>query len=286
MTLDTAAFAPQANDGVRYSHRRAARHWQPGGLPVRSSSHLTSVEPCRTNRSALHGPVLHVPATSAVRSPEAVVERAYARIGLIGNPSDGFNGKTISVSIQNYYATVCIRPAASVELVAHAVRPRSCQPCCHQRGLKCNHGSLSAFLRASARSLTRTFSRHLRTWRIGRASLATTAACGCCVPLASVSWTAWPTRAKSTSRRAAASATTPTFPLVREPVEIQMQVNCVASPLTGVRSHEQCSLESIDSGRPGRLVGDCDSRLPGTHAVLWRHAGHAAPHSRRGPGQH
>jgi len=72
------------------------------------------------------------PPSSAVRSPKAVVERAYARIGLIGNPSDGFNGKTISVAIQNYYATVRIRPAASVELVAHPVRPRSCLPCRRQ----------------------------------------------------------------------------------------------------------------------------------------------------------
>eukprot|EP00959_Pyramimonas_sp_CCMP1952_P359752 7532682-Pyramimonas_sp.AAC.2 len=32
--------------------------------------------------------------------------RAYARIGFLGNPSDGFYGKTIAVSIENFYAEV------------------------------------------------------------------------------------------------------------------------------------------------------------------------------------
>jgi hypothetical protein len=36
--------------------------------------------------------------------------RAYARIGLLGNPSDGYFGKTISVSIQNFYAEVALTP--------------------------------------------------------------------------------------------------------------------------------------------------------------------------------
>ena len=35
-----------------------------------------------------------------------IVRRVYARIGLLGNPSDGFFGKTISLSLQNFYAEV------------------------------------------------------------------------------------------------------------------------------------------------------------------------------------
>ena len=35
-----------------------------------------------------------------------ITRRAYARIGLLGNPSDGFFGKTIAVSLQNFYAEV------------------------------------------------------------------------------------------------------------------------------------------------------------------------------------
>lgn len=37
----------------------------------------------------------------------------YARIGLIGNPSDGFGGKTISFLLKNFHATVTIKTASS-----------------------------------------------------------------------------------------------------------------------------------------------------------------------------
>jgi len=44
-------------------------------------------------------------------------KRAYARAGLLGNPSDGYNGKTISVSIRNYWAEVVLYEWDSVEIV-------------------------------------------------------------------------------------------------------------------------------------------------------------------------
>lgn len=37
-----------------------------------------------------------------------VKDSCYARIGLLGNPSDGFKGKTISFLIGNFKATACI----------------------------------------------------------------------------------------------------------------------------------------------------------------------------------
>lgn len=43
-----------------------------------------------------------------------ISSRAYARVGLVGNPSDGFGGKTIAVSIENYSATVTIRESADI----------------------------------------------------------------------------------------------------------------------------------------------------------------------------
>ena len=48
--------------------------------------------------------------TWASRQPETVpiVCRAYARVGLMGNPSDGFHGKTISLSISNFWAEATI----------------------------------------------------------------------------------------------------------------------------------------------------------------------------------
>ena len=39
-----------------------------------------------------------------------ITKRAYARIGLFGNPSDGYFGKTISVSIKNFFAEVQLTP--------------------------------------------------------------------------------------------------------------------------------------------------------------------------------
>jgi galactokinase/mevalonate kinase-like predicted kinase len=43
--------------------------------------------------------------------------RAYARAGLVGNPSDGYNGKTISLSVRNYWAEVVLYEWDSVEIV-------------------------------------------------------------------------------------------------------------------------------------------------------------------------
>ena len=35
-----------------------------------------------------------------------ITERVYARIGLLGNPSDSYYGKTISLSLANFFAEV------------------------------------------------------------------------------------------------------------------------------------------------------------------------------------
>ena len=37
----------------------------------------------------------------------AITCRSYARIGLLGNPSDNYYGKTLSVSLANFFAEVC-----------------------------------------------------------------------------------------------------------------------------------------------------------------------------------
>jgi glucuronokinase len=44
-------------------------------------------------------------------------KRAYARAGLIGNPSDGYHGKTISISVRNFWAEVVLYEWDSVEIV-------------------------------------------------------------------------------------------------------------------------------------------------------------------------
>src|ERR1700752_1352096 len=44
-------------------------------------------------------------------------KRAYARAGLLGNPSDGYNGKTISFSVRDYWAEVVLYEWDAVEIV-------------------------------------------------------------------------------------------------------------------------------------------------------------------------
>jgi len=44
---------------------------------------------------------------------------AYARIGLLGNPSDGYYGRTISCAITNFSATAHLEESAHVVLVPH-----------------------------------------------------------------------------------------------------------------------------------------------------------------------
>jgi glucuronokinase len=44
-------------------------------------------------------------------------KRAYARAGLLGNPSDGYHGKTLSLSVRNYWAEVVLYEWDTVEIV-------------------------------------------------------------------------------------------------------------------------------------------------------------------------
>ncbi len=44
-------------------------------------------------------------------------KRAYARAGLLGNPSDGYNGKTIAVIVRNFWAEVVLYDWDTVEIV-------------------------------------------------------------------------------------------------------------------------------------------------------------------------
>jgi glucuronokinase len=43
--------------------------------------------------------------------------RAYARAGLVGNPSDGYHGKTISIIVRNFWAEVVLYEWDSVDIV-------------------------------------------------------------------------------------------------------------------------------------------------------------------------
>lgn len=47
----------------------------------------------------------------------SIQQHAYARAGLVGNPSDGYNGKTISIIVRNFSATVTLEPWDDIEIV-------------------------------------------------------------------------------------------------------------------------------------------------------------------------
>ena len=48
---------------------------------------------------------------------ELIRRRAYARAGLIGNPSDGYNGKTIAVIVRNFWAEITLYEWDRLEIV-------------------------------------------------------------------------------------------------------------------------------------------------------------------------
>lgn len=48
-----------------------------------------------------------------------IEHRAYARIGLLGNPSDVYYGKTMSFSLANFYATVTLRSSDDLIIQPH-----------------------------------------------------------------------------------------------------------------------------------------------------------------------
>lgn len=47
--------------------------------------------------------------------PDIVNEKCHARIGLMGNPSDGFRGKSLSFLVKNFFAEVCIENVTNID---------------------------------------------------------------------------------------------------------------------------------------------------------------------------
>ena len=63
---------------------------------------------------ATHNPQL------TTQKMKRILERAHARAALAGNPSDGYGGKTISIAIGNYAATVVIYEWPEIEIIPSA----------------------------------------------------------------------------------------------------------------------------------------------------------------------
>ncbi|CAI7789436.1 unnamed protein product [Closterium sp. NIES-53] len=56
------------------------------------------------------------PAETDSDSARSITRRAYARVGLLGNPSDGYNGKTLSFSLANFFAEVTLQPSRTIRI--------------------------------------------------------------------------------------------------------------------------------------------------------------------------
>ena len=48
---------------------------------------------------------------------QIIRQRAYCRAGLVGNPSDGYHGKTISIIVRNFYADVILYEWERIEIL-------------------------------------------------------------------------------------------------------------------------------------------------------------------------
>ncbi len=49
----------------------------------------------------------------------AIETRAYARAGLLGNPSDGYFGKIIAITVKNFFASVSLQVSEELRIEAH-----------------------------------------------------------------------------------------------------------------------------------------------------------------------
>lgn len=56
-----------------------------------------------------------------VDSKSAIEHKSYARVGLMGNPSDAYFGKTISFLLGNFWASVKLQPSKDLVINPHPI---------------------------------------------------------------------------------------------------------------------------------------------------------------------
>eukprot|EP00760_Papus_ankaliazontas_P014352 PhM_4_TR16066/c0_g1_i1/m.42066/K16190/GLCAK; glucuronokinase len=64
-------------------------------------------------------------AADAMGRRAMITHRAYARVGLAGNPSDGYFGKTLSMTISNFWCEVTLTASDKLRLVPHPLHDPS-----------------------------------------------------------------------------------------------------------------------------------------------------------------
>ncbi|XP_038634611.1 glucuronokinase with putative uridyl pyrophosphorylase [Scyliorhinus canicula] len=63
--------------------------------------------------------LVHCSSKQHSSTAKSITCRSYARVGIMGNPSDGFHGKTIAMTISNFWADVTIYESKKVVLIPH-----------------------------------------------------------------------------------------------------------------------------------------------------------------------
>jgi glucuronokinase len=104
--------------------RRISKQWRLEATTTKLLIALSKTSPHLTSRRKTHlfcsinqRLVVHEASLPAVMHMELIRTRAFARAGLVGNPSDGYGGRTISVIVKNFSAEVVLYEWEDLEII-------------------------------------------------------------------------------------------------------------------------------------------------------------------------
>ena len=66
------------------------------------------------------------PERDLLSNPSSALGKCYSRIGIIGNPSDGYFGNTISLTVENFFTTVSLVKSTQLSIVPHPMQAVKC----------------------------------------------------------------------------------------------------------------------------------------------------------------
>lgn len=89
------------------------------GMRMPGAFHLIGASTGLEEYRQLDQTFIKMGAGSDGRNPDRIRTKTYARVGLMGNPSDGFHGKTLSVTIRNFWASVEMWESPQLRLLPH-----------------------------------------------------------------------------------------------------------------------------------------------------------------------
>ncbi len=97
-----------------------------------------------------------------------VESRAYARAGLLGNPSDGYFGKIIAISVKNFWADVFLQESQDIQIETHEKdlnRYRSVRELVERINLYGYYGGIR-LIKAAIKNFTNTACPRISSWGI------------------------------------------------------------------------------------------------------------------------